>query len=157
MTRAVVSAAVALALGAGTMDVGAQEVPACPPVLHRMDSATMDSVLATLQPDEVALTGTVTDEATGEPVAGLHVRIEATDLATTTNDDGRYLIRDRTRVPTRAMVSVCSGWEYLREVRELFAITPWNGTVVVIDGTTMSDPGHAVRLDFRVRRRPDVF
>lgn len=155
--RVVAIAAVALAAGVGGENASAQEVPPCPPVIHRMDSATMDSVLAKLGPNEVALTGTVTDEATGEPVPGLRVRIEGTDLATTTNAEGRYLIRNRSRVPTRAMVSVCSGWDYLREVREVFAVTPWEGTVVVIDGKTISDPGHAVRLDFRVRRRSNVF
>lgn len=133
----------------------------CPVVLHLTAPAVRDSLLQSLDPGEIALTGFVRDEATGAPVSRLVVRIEGSRLGTTTSEDGGYLIRHANRaegVPARPMVRVCEpGGEYLIEIREARLVTPWDGTVVVIDGTPVSSPGYAVRLDFVVRRRPNVF
>jgi hypothetical protein len=139
----------------------AQDAPApCPVALHRTPIAERDSLLRSLQPNEIALTGFVRDEATGAPVAGIVVSIDGSSRRTTTTEDGGYLIRliQRGEAPYPTMIRACElGRDYLTEVREVMLITPWEGTVVVIDGVAAGDPGYAVRLDFLVRRRPGVF
>lgn len=133
----------------------------CPVVAHRTPPAARDSLLHSLDPEEIALTGFVRDQATGEPVPDMIVVFDGTGTGTMTAEDGSYLIRrlDSTDGLERPlMVKACDlAWQYLSEVREVMLVTPWLGTVVVIDGRTMPNPGHAVRLDFVVRRRPNVF
>lgn len=143
-------------------EIQAQDGPlGCPVSLHRVQPAARDSMLRSLEANEIALTGFVRDEATGAPVPNIVVTIEGTSLATQTAEDGGYLIRGANRASAlsrRPMVRACdTGWDYLTEVREVILAGPGHGTVVVIGGQTMADPGHAVRIDFLVRRRPSVF
>lgn len=159
--RALIGVAVAIAgVGAAPATAAAQEAARhCPPIQNRVSPAVRDSLLESLEPNEIALTGFVRDEA-GQGVAGLVVVIEGTSYGTQTADDGGYLIRmrGRERIPHRPMVRACdTGWSYLTEVRELVLTAPWDGTVVVIDGVQHPNPGHAVRLDFTIRRRPGRF
>ncbi len=138
----------------------AQSATRCEPARHVLTAEARDSALQALEADEIAVTGFVVDEATGEPVAGLVVRIDGTSHATYTDREGGYLFRHlwRDTPAQHRLVHVCSlDWEYLTEARELFVTTPWSDIVVVVDGVALPNPGHAVRLDFRVRRRPAVF
>lgn len=140
----------------------AQEpVRRCPATLRQLTPAVVDSMLLSLQPDEVALTGTVRDEATGEPLVGIMISIEGSGAGSVTSSDGRYVLRllnERADLSYSPMVRACDLRRgYLTEVREVVLQTPWSGTVVVINGVAASEPGFAVRLDFVMRRRPTVF
>lgn len=151
---------VAAVLGAAPAGAAAQESAArCPMILQRVTVAARDSLLGSLEPGEIALRGFVRDEA-GDGVAGVVVVIEGTSYGTLTSDDGGYLIRMRgpERVPMRPMVRACEpGWRYLTEIREVRLLSPSDGIIVVRDGVAMPEPGHAVRLDFSIRARPNVF
>jgi hypothetical protein len=139
----------------------AQDAPArCPNGLHRTPIAERDSLLRSLEGDEIALTGFVRDEATGAPVAGIVISIDGSNRETRTTEDGGYLIRlvHRGETLDPIMIRACEpGRGYLTEVREVLLITPYTGTVMVFDGKSVANPGYAVRLDFLVRRRPAVF
>jgi hypothetical protein len=153
--------ALVLAVAFGS-ELHAQETPErCLVELSRMSVAARDSALRSLEANEIALTGFVRDEATGAPVRDITVSVVGTHLQAPTGEDGGYLIRhvnQAANLPSRPMVKACEiGWDYLTEIREVRLTSPSDGTVVVIDGQTMSNPGHAVRLDFLVRRRPGVF
>lgn len=141
--------------------LGQDDSARCPVVLHQSAPQARDSALQSLEADEIALTGYVRDEATGMPVPNIVVATAGSSQATTTAQDGGYLIRRLNRagdIPRRPMVKACDlAWEHLTEIREVMLITPWAGTVVVIDGNAMSNPGYAVRLDFVIRQRPPVF
>lgn len=133
----------------------------CPIRSLRIPSAAQrDSLLRSLVPDEIALTGIVRDEATGEPVPGIVVTIDGTGLITRTGEDGGYVFRrlNRGDLPRTTMVRACDmDWSYLTEIREVMLHTPWEGTALVVNGVVQSNRGFAVQLDVVVRRRPNIF
>ena len=133
----------------------------CRPLLHRTPPEVRDSLLQSLKPEEIVLTGFVRDEATGEPVPGAVLTIEGSGLGTTTSADGGYLIRLlnlRGSLPSRPMVRVCTlALEYLTDIREVVLTPPWDGIAVMIDRKPALNPGYAVRIDFIIRRTPPVF
>lgn len=55
---------------------------------------TVSAVPETPPAARINLQGRVTDAATGQPVAGAQVFIEALSLGAVTGDDGRYLLMD---------------------------------------------------------------
>jgi hypothetical protein len=134
----------------------------CPVILHRTPPAQRDSLLRTLEAEEVVITGFVHDEMTGTPVPAMTVFLDGTRQGTMTAEDGSYLIRRVSRaegLSNPRMIKACAlGWEYLTEVREVVLEDPNEGLIVTgADGRSAPRPGYAVRLDFRVRRRPSVF
>ena len=161
--RRLICAASVVAAAAGPISLHGQAASAdCQVIPRSLPPAARDSVLRSLNPDEIALTGFVRDAQTGAPVRLATVLVEGTTWGMMTAEDGGYLIRfveGGGPMPSRPMVKACEvGWEYLTEVREVFLKTPWEGTVVVgPDGVPFRNPGYAVRLDFELRQRPSVF
>lgn len=133
----------------------------CPIPRHVSHPAVRDSILRSLEADERALTGLVRDEGTGKPVPGIVVAIEGTDRVTMTGADGGYVLRFLERIelrPRPLMARACElGWDYLTDVREVSLVTPWGDARVVRDGVALPGRPYAVRLDFRIRRRPTEF
>ncbi|HYW13973.1 MAG TPA: hypothetical protein VE871_18560 [Longimicrobium sp.] len=152
----------AILLAAAPMAAAAQDGPVrCPAPRDHSLPAQRDSILRSLALDELALTGFVRNEETGEPVPGIAVGIDGSDRVTLTGVDGGYVLRFLDRIPSPArplMARACEpGRDYLTEVREVSLLSRRDEIVVVTDGVAAPKPGYAARLDFRVRPRPIPF
>jgi hypothetical protein len=116
-----------------------------------------------LEANELVLWGVVRDEATGKPLARVHIAIDSTSLGAMTDGAGRYVIRHVEGQPRPVVLrvralSLARGKDFYPEERVIDRSTPWSGArSIVSNGHEMPITGYAARLDFRLRERPSSF